>query len=326
MKATKRLKKVDHEIAIPRLGSICMLCQERAPIRNSHLWPKFAVKWLKENSSPYIRRADKPNLRMQDVTKFPMLCTECENKFSVFEDIFSERIFKPYQANHRLKDFHYGWWLSHFAISLVWRLLCVEFADFETRSPVQREIAIAAFEHWRLYLIGDNNAIRPYTHHLFFFSYAEPWSSGINTIPENYHSYVHRSFDGAIPTFNEKAIAYVLLPGMAFWSPLHPHDDKLWPSGSAIRPRGVFKIAQNVRDDRFGQLINESAALAYAVPISEKQQALVQKDGDKFLSTKSAVDKSKILKPSRYDRQLQNGKINRIDKLTCSPKIDPLQR
>lgn len=315
MKVTNRLKKAEHEIAIPKLGSICMLCQERTPIRNSHLWPKFAVKWLRENSSPYIRRADKPNLRMQDVTKFPMLCTDCENRFSVFEDIFSERIFKPYQANHRLKDFHYGWWLSHFAISLVWRLLCVEFADLATRSPVQREIAIAAFEHWRLYLIGNKNAIKPYAHHLFFFSYAEPWSSGINTIPMNYHSYVLRSFDGAIPTFNEKAIAYVLLPGMAFWSPLHPHDDKLWPSGSNIRPKGTFKIAQTVRDSRFGQLLHESATIAYATPLSEKQQALVQRDGRNLLSTKTDDERSKILEPSRHDLRLNTEKINRIDQM-----------
>lgn len=287
-----------------------MLCQQKSPIKNSHLWPKFTVKWLKENSSRYIRRADIPNRRMEDVTKFPLLCTDCENLFSKFEGLFSARIFKPYQANHMIQHFDYGRWLSKFAISMSWRMLAIEYVDFSERCPGQKAAAELAFEHWRRYLLGESLKIQPYRHHMFFFSFVRPDSSGIDLISENYHSYTLRSLDGAIYSFDTLGVVYVLLPGIVFWSPLNPHDDSGWPKGSAIAERGKFHVGQRVSDGRLLQAANQGANLAYDKPLSEKQMALIAHDYNLVKAEKSSQDLERILAPLRHDQLLSRWKKN----------------
>ena len=143
--------------SVPQLGTICMLCQEKPPINNSHLWPKFAVRWLKDNSSQYIRRADRPNVRMQDVTKFKLLCTSCESLFAVNEQKFAERVYKPFQSDRKMQQFEYGGWLSHFVISLIWRMVAVDYAALAVEFPNHAECAARAFEHWRLFLLKKHN-------------------------------------------------------------------------------------------------------------------------------------------------------------------------
>ena len=239
---------------LPTLGSVCMLCQSTPPIQKSHLWPKFAVEWLKLNSSPYIRRGDKLNQRLEDVTTFPLLCLKCENIFSRFEQKFCELIFKPFQENRNTPFFYYEEWLSHFAISLVWRMLAIDFERFVSEHPEQVVSASNAFEYWRGYLLGSGTSIEPYRHHMFFFSLVEPSQSAIQNLPSKFHSYILRSFDGCIGSFYSKGFVYVLLPGIAFWSPLNIRDDVGWGKNSHIKQRGKFKVAQKVKDERFGAL------------------------------------------------------------------------
>lgn len=292
-----------------------MLCQKNPPIKNSHVWPKFAVKWLKENCSGYLRRGDIPNKRLQDVTKFPILCLSCEGKFSTFETVFCEKIFKPFHldSKNKIKQFEYGRWLSHFAISLSWRMVAIGFEEYSTRAPSQIQATYDAFEHWRKYLLGEINSIRPYRHHIFFFDFVSPRSSGISSIPDNFHTYIHSSFDGDL-CFNEKGIVFVLLPGMAFWSPITPNDEGGFERGSAIAVRGKFRIAQIVSDPRFGQILHESATKAKDQTLSPRQQELVNSAYDDMIRITNPDEVAKIMKPINYDRELTKVKnMIRVD-------------
>lgn len=302
------MSKTRQLVIPPKLGSICMLCQTNTPIKNSHLWPKFTVNWLKENSSPYLRRGDTPNLRREDSTKFPLLCLECENRFSKFENDFSARVFKPFRSNPDLLGFKYGRWLSHFAISMTWRVLAVEFADFAQRSPEQTIAASQAFEHWRLYLLNESLKIRPYRHHIFFFTELKLDSPGTIHAPDNLHTYVHRSLDGAAATFQNRGIVFSLIPGILFWSPIHPKDDQGWPTGSAIAEKGYIATGQQVSDERLGNLIRDSAKLAGASTLSDRQQNIVNQEYRKVCAEKSPEELSKLLQPIIKDRELKQVK------------------
>ena len=295
---------LESEIIVPNLGTICMLCQNLPPIKNSHVWPKFAVTWLKENSSPYIRRGDNPNLRLQDVTKFPLLCLECENRFSKFETEFCERVFKPINSdyNHKKKSIVYGRWLSRFAISLSWRILAVDFQNFVNRVPDAETKALEAFEYWRLYLLGKSQKIRPFSHNVFFFSYLNFDNSDLENVPNKLHTYLHRCFDGGI-FYSKKPVAFTLLPGMAFWSPLTPNDDGGF--SSSIKEKGKYLMSQKVGGERFGNLLHEGAELLSKQVLSERQNSIVKKDFEHQLENTPEVKKKNILKPLLHDRELK---------------------
>lgn len=299
-------------IKIPKLGSICLLCQKTKPIENSHVYPKFAVNWLKENSSPYFRTATTPNRRQQDVNTFPILCLSCENLFSKVENLFCTRVFKPFRADLKLQSFEYGRWLSHFAISLSWRMLAVQLQEFQEKWPGQAEVAAIAFESWRSYLLGETCKIRPYGHHMFFFSELDIASSNVGRAPENIHTYLHTSFDGDICSFGSRGIVFVLIPGIMFWSPIHPNDDKGWSKGSAIADKGRFSISQKVDDLRFRTVIEDGCRIARELNFSEKQDKKIQEDYQRILSTTSKEKMEKIMRPKFLDYQIREAK--RLDK------------
>lgn len=85
----------------PVIGT-CALCDmENVELRESHIIPKFVYLWLKDTSStPFIRSNDDVNIRHQDGEKTHLLCSDCETKFSGWENELAKKIFKKI-ANYR---------------------------------------------------------------------------------------------------------------------------------------------------------------------------------------------------------------------------------
>ena len=50
-----------------------------------------------------MRKPDNPNIRHQDGLKEKMLCKDCEQLFSKYENIFSREIFYPHVHNNKTK-------------------------------------------------------------------------------------------------------------------------------------------------------------------------------------------------------------------------------
>ena len=81
------------KLTLTKVG-ICKFCGNTKELKESHLIPSFAGKWLKDTSpSPFLRQAIKPNVRRQDIIKEYLLCGDCEHYFSTFEDAFAKKIF-----------------------------------------------------------------------------------------------------------------------------------------------------------------------------------------------------------------------------------------
>jgi hypothetical protein len=80
---------------------LCKYCKKKEAIKNSHIIPASIYDWLKKTSATgYLRSSHEPNLRRQDGIKKPLLCTDCEVKFSKYEDFFTKHYFIKV-ANYR---------------------------------------------------------------------------------------------------------------------------------------------------------------------------------------------------------------------------------
>src|SRR5689334_12061905 len=99
----------------------CNLCNEERDLRESHIIPKFIFKWLKDTGTGYLRSSNNLNQRVQDGTKEPFLCSECEERFSKAETYFAQKVFKPIVNN--ATSFEYSDNFFYAIISILWRLL-----------------------------------------------------------------------------------------------------------------------------------------------------------------------------------------------------------
>ncbi|NOK63789.1 MAG: hypothetical protein GFH27_549283n21 [Chloroflexi bacterium AL-W] len=76
--------------------TLCILCQAFPPIMNSHIVPKFILRWMNENNVvKHLRSSEQPNKPEQDIWKADYLCQSCETKLSQVESSFKEEVFDP---------------------------------------------------------------------------------------------------------------------------------------------------------------------------------------------------------------------------------------
>ena len=78
------------------MTGICALTRKELPLRQSHIYPKFVIEWMKDTGSTYFRSHLMPNKRIQDGYKLHFLSDEAEQLFSHREKWFAENIFHPY--------------------------------------------------------------------------------------------------------------------------------------------------------------------------------------------------------------------------------------
>lgn len=253
---------------------LCALCEQPAVRRESHIWPKFAVQWIKDNSmSTYLRTAGQPNKRKQDGLKPKLLGDCCEGLFSRWETEFAERVFRPANQTHRL-ECTYGTWFVKFAISLAWRTSHEWRPILIQEAPEFLESVDLAREHWKGYLLGKHHQLRPYEHHVFRFGQiSKKPADG----PQKLHSYMLHGLDLSFVRWNGRLYAYTLLPGFAFVSSIHPPKMRGWHN-TQILPKGAFKGSQRVDDGSFGAFIQETVRLLDKIQISERQQEKVKQE------------------------------------------------
>jgi hypothetical protein len=146
----------------------CALCKEAALLQDSHIIPKFVVRWLRQDSPGYLRSGTKPNRRIQDFHKLPLLCEPCEQKFSQWEKRFAESVFVPVHQNALARTaLSLGPWGIRFLVSVSWRVGI--FFKRETKldhcNEAQRSEFNRALERWRLFLLGKTKSVGAHTQH-----------------------------------------------------------------------------------------------------------------------------------------------------------------
>lgn len=220
---------------------ICALTGERCELQESHIYPKFVYKHLKQTGGGRFRVANNPNQALQDGLKKHLLGSWAELEFSKREKWFAENIFSPF-INGQLKDVKivYDEQLFYFCISLLWRVLSL--TKYNVIGEEERRKCDEALEEWSSFLNGGNLPntygniyMMPITPELF--DKEQLIQPGTRESVE-VHWYIRRSFDsdlfGLIPNNNT---FFCKMPYFFFWAVIE-RDNQQMNYGLRISPSG----------------------------------------------------------------------------------------
>ena len=273
---------------VPKEGT-CALCGNFTALMKSHIVPKFTAEWLKKTSGTgYLRQATQPNVRKQDFPTSRLLCATCEGIFSRWEKQFAEDIFIPSQEKGQ-QSFRYQDWLLHFAVSLAWRTSTLTANSIREEEPDLALEVDVALTYWRDFLLGESDDPGPYAHHMFFLDYIMP--SSTMSVPEFTHWYMLRGIDATIAYTSKDVYAYTKLPGIVFWSGIHPDRPKGWQN-TQIRRSGVTNThTHRVEANGFGEFLMGRVEIVAQTQVSERQQEQISqtvlKNRERFMQSSS---------------------------------------
>lgn len=250
----------------------CKLCRRQDELVESHIIPRFVAHWLKETSATgFLRQATNPNLRRQDFPTQPLLCRDCEELFSICEKRFSETIFLPYHGEGR-RDFEYQEWLLYFAVSLAWRIGVTQLESFRNYKPHLVHLLERALGVWSDYLLGKSSSPGPYSHHLLFLDFVVDIEGG--DLPEGFHWYTLRGIDATIPASSREVYVYGKLPGMIFFSGVHPAKPSGWKNTRILQRGRISASDQVVTHGGFGEFLIDRVIQSWNLlrKISDRQE------------------------------------------------------
>jgi hypothetical protein len=221
----------------------CKLCQREGSLLDSHLIPAFVSRWVKQTSATgFMRGFEEPNVRKQDFPTLPLLCSDCEQRFSSSEKKFAEAIFFP--CHEGRTRFAYEEWLLYFAASLGWRCLVASNREGLQDHPQHVAPVDAARDIWADFLLGRREGVGPYRFNLFFTPVGG-WSTA--KVPDGLNWYFRNA--DMTPVFSRtRAATYAKLPGMFFWTSIVPPDPGGWKR-TRITRRGTIRSKQQIISD-----------------------------------------------------------------------------
>lgn len=287
----------------------CKLCHHRALLRDSHVIPAFVVRWIKETSaSPYLRGAEDPNLRKQDIGTTKLLCQECETLFSQDEGEFADKIFTPYVSTELdntgcrrglIKEFDYNRWLLRFALSIQWRVLVT------LPNKVHDEATLAEVEEvWRQFLLGNRKDSGLWENHMIFLSSLRGAAIGEAVkLGRGVNMYLLHSVDGTTVASDNRRLLGVFskIGPIAFYTSIKPRSLK-GNSDSRLHMQGLIKAAPSLNNGWLNEFIFKTRPDDIYREISEKQQGKLR---DAILSNSDRAKKSMSFHLIEADRDLE---------------------
>jgi hypothetical protein len=297
------------------LNGKCALCRKDAELIESHIIPKFVIKWLKDTSLSAVRTNIEPNKRVQDGLKKYLPCANCEGLFSTWEKQFCEQIFLPVHNNPEInKPLEYKSWALKFAVLVSWRVL--EYYYQENRllnfTDLQKQACQKALETWSNFLLGKEPHPGQYEQHLLPVNVIKNSSS--SRISPFINRYLQRSiaFDviragGSIVVFTK--MGHLMLFGCVqhahhhIWkgTKMHLNKGKIFPAGDFVVPGFLLTYFNNKAD--------ENAKLMDSV--SPKQQEVIRKA---FMDNIEGMADSDVFKALEYDVNLSGEEAFKVNK------------
>lgn len=256
----------------------CKLCRQSKTLVQSHIIPKFIAAWLKETGSGFFRMVTSPNIKYQDFPKRRLLCSDCEQRFSLKEEYFSRRIFYPYMKN-KPAQINYSQSLHYFLVSVLWRILVADLYKFRKKCRKFSEELEETEEDWRLYLMAKTTAIKSDVH-LFLSDILET----ANIPVRHFNVYMTRGVDGTIAISSSGCLVYCKLARFFIFSHLTPYDSSKWINTKISNGRGKLIIPQKILDGRIGDFFIDRIKSAYSEynrNLSEKQRQKIHEYQEK---------------------------------------------
>ena len=251
-------------------------------------------------------RADKP---VQDILKVRLLCGDCEEIFSKYENYFSRTVFRPYHDGS--KSFEYDHNLEFFAISLSWRSLKISYDLARLEQPDLVPRIDEAESRWRSFLLGKTQTVGPYESHLVFLG----GETGAGRSLHGSDWYKLMSVDPTLVMSKNLVYAYSKLPHMFVATSIYPHRMKRW-SGTVINTSGKITTSQRINDAGFKKFFNNRA-----------QQYLTSSPGPSAERMTKRFDKAMKRDPQRVMRSesvrimFKERDLDRSKKMVRMPKL-----
>jgi hypothetical protein len=246
----------------------------------SHVIPAFVCRWLKDSSPGAIRSTQNPNLRIQDGFKAELFCDECEQRFSVWEKIFAERLFSPFHSDTLITDaMPYESWALKFAVSVSWRVLenARKMDDLSHLTENELHDAATAGDQWKAFLQGHLPHPGRFEQYIIPLGLAEPISGPNCSIFLS--RYLMRSVDFAVVGSERLAYVYSKLGRLLIIGLIAGGDRSGWKA-TRLRVRGgsLGGVRQYRIPESLFQFINSRAEYTKEVlgRISPKQNSLIQ--------------------------------------------------
>ena len=216
----------------------CKLCGSYSPLRKSHIIPRFIGKWMKKTGlTPYLRFSGDIDKRTQDLGTMKLLCGDCENLFSPWEEKFANQIFYP--MSNRQTMFWYKPWLLKFAASLAWRATQTPEYEKVRESSTLKPISDGMEHRLAQFILGRAKNVGSYSQHIMPVSeLAEPIRPGSPMINRYLAHAV--DIDCVHDSIESEMMVYVKLPMFIFLS-VRGQELSKWLKSSRIKKSGVLR-------------------------------------------------------------------------------------
>lgn len=287
-----------------RLGT-CLLCQQTGELQKSHIVPRYVARWQRETAPGFLRTPGNPNRRIQDLLKKRLLCSECEERLSVWEKAFAENIFRPIHASETLPRIRYGPYCLKYAVSASLRVvgfLLKTKPDYW--SGVQERLVREAVETWRDFLLDKDPHPGRFEHHLIPF---EVITTRVSTQVSPYlNRYLIRATDIDVPKSDKSAYVLSKHGKIMFFGFIQDGSPRHWSRESKISVNaGTIAPANFEIPPLLMEYINRRADQAGAAmrSISSIQRAKIRNEYEK---NPERWQSSELGRAVWYDR-LQHG-------------------
>lgn len=294
-------------------SGVCALCKNERELKLSHIIPDFIGRHFKKTSSTgYLRNIVNPNVRVQDLMKEYLLCSECEQRLSTWEKKFADYVFYPF-AKRNLKELRYENWLKKFIVSIHWRIGITGLNSELDRSDSLYPFFHKILEGWRRYLLDLPEADIRSKHHIFFIDEVNIEYDVPVEEPDFYpvDSYTFRSLDFSVSSRNDLGNKYLFvwtkLPeGIALVSNIIPVNPIGWEN-TEVNESGLICL----EDQQVGILFNRIleircgriAGMLEESNISQKQLSKIYQDVRKRIVMNPSTGYSKGLMATIKDHK-----------------------
>jgi len=277
----------------------CKLYDSYGDLRESHIHPKFAIKYFKKTGSKYLRNFATPNVRVQDGEKRYLLSEKAEQDFSAREKWFFENIFIEFMENNK-RSFEYNENLFYFSISFLWRVLLTHLDHPNVIDKPYAKTLHEVSDEWKCFL---RDSKFPLTYHNCYLFLTERGKFHELDI-KGFNYYMTRTLDGTIVSNHDSS--YVAIYGkflrFIFWAVIIDKKNgdqpylKINPiGGQIVIPQAVVKDAMT---DFFSNRVRQCEQLQAP---SQAQQELILKE---VLKDKEAFLKSDAWQSLKNDNQI----------------------
>ena len=255
---------------------ICAFCLTPQPLVESHIIPKFVYQHLLATSPGRMRNVEAPNRRVQDGVKVPLLCAECEGRFSKWESAFARQVFVPFHVATDATP-AYGPWGLKFAASIVWRVATFMAMRDELRHllPSQMQHLEHALGSWKSFLQAEREHPGDHEIHLYPLDVLD---SASGTVSSALNRYLLRGIDMDVISTCSTTVVYAKLVGLVFVGMVQKRYGSAEWRGGKMRvrigavPPGVFRMPAHMR-----RYMNDRASRMFAAmnSLSPRQQQVL---------------------------------------------------